>query len=320
MSLRVVFAGTPQFSVSALAAIAARHTVVGVLTQPDRPAGRGRSLTASPVKEFALAQGLPLLQPLTLRGDAPDTRAALAQLRAWQADVMVVVAYGLLLPQAVLDLPRHGCLNIHASLLPRWRGAAPIQRAILAGDTESGVTIMQMDAGLDTGAMLHAARVPITPTMTSVGLHDALASLGAQLIVQTLDDVAAGQLAPRAQPAAGVTYAEKLSKAEAAIDWHQPVAQIDRQIRAFNPWPAAQAQYLGEPVKLLQSCVLPGAAAPAVLPGTLLGLQDGVLVVAGSDGLLGVVELQRAGRRKVGARDFANAEQLATAVTPRIFE
>ena len=320
MTLRVVFAGTPQFSVFALQAITARHAVVGVLTQPDRPAGRGRTLTASPVKAFALEHGIEVAQPLRLKGDAPDTQVALARLGAWRPDVMVVVAYGLILPPALLTLPRYGCLNIHASLLPRWRGAAPIQRAIQAGDEETGVTIMQMDEGLDTGAVLLEAKLPIGPQCTAAELHDELAMLGAALILAALEDLEAGRLVPRAQPSEGVTYAEKLGKSEAPINWDLPVAQIDRQIRAFNPWPAAQAMYLGEPVKLLRSRVLSGAPETTAVPGTLLRLRDGALAIACRDGVLGVTELQRAGRRKVSAHDFANAEQLAAASATKVFE
>ena len=320
MSLSVVFAGTPPFAVSALAAVSAQHPVVGVLTQPDRPAGRGRLLTASPVKDFALAHGLPLAQPLALRGDSPETLAAIEQLRAWQPDVMVVVAYGLILPPQVLAIPRLGCLNIHASLLPRWRGAAPIQRAILAGDAETGVTIMQMDAGLDTGPLLLRAALPIGADTITSDLHDQLAQLGADLIVQALAGLEAGRLLPQPQPDEGVRYAEKLSKAEAAIHWSSPVAHIDRQIRAFNPWPAAQAVFAGEPVKLLRSRVVARSPEPGLAPGTLLGLRDGLLEIACIDGVLGVAELQRAGRRRVSAHDFANAEQLASANAPKVFE
>ncbi len=320
MSLSVVFAGTPPFAVSALAAVSAQHPVVGVLTQPDRPAGRGRLLTASPVKDFALAHGLPLAQPLALRGDSPETLAAIEQLRAWQPDVMVVVAYGLILPPQVLAIPRLGCLNIHASLLPRWRGAAPIQRAILAGDAETGVTIMQMDAGLDTGPLLLRAALPIGADTITSDLHDQLAQLGADLIVQALAGLEAGRLLAQPQPDEGVRYAEKLSKAEAAIHWSSPVAHIDRQIRAFNPWPAAQAVFAGEPVKLLRSRVVARSPEPGLAPGTLLGLRDGLLEIACIDGVLGVAELQRAGRRRVSAHDFANAEQLASANAPKVFE
>jgi len=309
MSLRVVFAGTPAFAAVALEAIAPRHTVLGVLTQPDRPAGRGRALQASPVKAAALARGLPVLQPLSLRGAAPDTQQALSTLADWAPDVMVVVAYGLILPPEVLSLPRLGCVNIHASLLPRWRGAAPIQRAILAGDAESGVTIMQMDAGLDTGPMLLKRALPIGPTTIAGELHDALAVLGGELVLEALAGLEAGTLAPQPQPDVGVTYAAKLAKAEGVVDWQAPVTVIDRQIRAFNPWPAAQAVWSGEPVKLLRSCVLAGRLPPAgVAPGTVLGCHDGLLEVAGVEGVLGIAELQRAGRRAVPAQDFANAE------------
>ncbi len=304
-ALRVVFAGTPAFAVSPLKALQGHHEIVGVLTQPDRPAGRGRELRASPVKEVALAAGLPLLQPRTLRNDP----AAIDALAAWQPDIMVVVAYGLILPPAVLDLPRLGCLNIHASLLPRWRGAAPIQRAILAGDAQSGVTIMQMDAGLDTGAMLLREAIPIGAETTAGELHDELAILGARLIVDALDDCASGRARPQPQPAEGATYAAKLDKSEAQIDWTQPAAQIDRQIRAFNPWPVAETRAGGEPLKLLRSR-LPGASRPpADAPaGTVLGLQGDALEVACGDGQrLQVLTLQRAGRRPVGARDYFNA-------------
>lgn len=320
MSLRVVFAGTPQFAVSALAAICAEHTVVGVLTQPDRPAGRGRALTSSPVKEFALARHLPLAQPLTLRGEEETTLATLAQLRQWRPDVMVVVAYGLMLPQTVLDLPPLGCLNIHASLLPRWRGAAPIQRAILAGDQHTGITIMQMDAGLDTGPILLSEAVPIRADVIASELQEELASLGARLVLRALAALEAGRLKPQPQPAAGATYAQKLSTAEAAIDWRSSATTIDRQIRALNPWPAARALYNGESVKLLRSRVLQGIAPATAGPGTLLGLRDGFLAVACGEGLLGVAELQRAGRRKVSAQDFVNAEQLASEPVARAFE
>ena len=309
MPLRVVFAGTPAFAATALQAVAARYPVVGVLTQPDRPAGRGRALQASPVKAAALERGLPVAQPARLRGDSPETAAALAQLADWRPDVVVVVAYGLILPPAVLALPRLGCLNIHASLLPRWRGAAPVQRAILAGDAESGVTIMQMDEGLDTGAMLLARAVPIGPATVAGELHDALAALGADLIVEALAGLEAGSLRPVPQPQAGVTYAAKLAKSEGLVDWHAGVAQIDRQVRAFNPWPAAQAQFRGEPVKLLRSRVVAGRTAPVgAVPGSVLGLRDGLLEVACRDGVLGLAELQRAGRRAVSAQDFANAD------------
>jgi methionyl-tRNA formyltransferase len=309
MKLRVAFAGTPAFAVPALRALVAAHEAVGVLTQPDRPAGRGRALTASAVKQAALQLGLPVAQPQRLRGDATGLQATLELLSAWRPDVLVVVAYGLILPRVLLDLPRLGCLNIHASLLPRWRGAAPIQRAIQAGDTETGVTIMQMDEGLDTGGVLCAARIPIGAECTAARLHDELATLGAAQILVAMDGVARGTLVAQPQSAEGVTYAEKLSRGEARIDWTQDAVQIDRQVRAFNPWPAAETSLSGEPVKLWRSRVLPRVeAAPAVTtPGTLLGLNGDALEVACGSGVLQVMELQRAGRKAVAAGDFLNA-------------
>jgi methionyl-tRNA formyltransferase len=226
MQLKVVFAGTPAFALPALTSLAANHQVVGVLTQPDRPSGRGRVLTASPVKQAALALGLPVRQPARLRGDAESLQSTLTQLDAWQPDVMVVVAYGLILPREVLDVPRLGCLNIHASLLPRWRGAAPIQRAIEAGDAETGVAIMQMDEGLDTGAVLAEARQPIGAETTAGELHDTLATLGAAELMKVLPALAAGTIRARPQASTGVTHAQKLQKSEARIDWQQDAVGI----------------------------------------------------------------------------------------------
>jgi methionyl-tRNA formyltransferase len=241
-----------------------------VLTQPDRPAGRGRELAASPVKQVAHELGLVAAQPVKLRGDPPALAATLEQLKTWRPDVMVVVAYGLMLPREVLELPPMGCLNIHASLLPRWRGAAPIQRAILAGDTESGVRIMQMDEGLDTGAVLTRARVPIGSETTSATLHDELAGLGAAQLLVALAGLAAGTLAAVPQPDTGVSYAHKLTKAEGDIDWRRTAAEIDRQIRAFNPWPLAQARLDSEVVKLLRSRLGPQPAVPVdAAPGVV---------------------------------------------------
>ena len=314
MSLRVAFAGTPAFAVPPLHALHARHHVVGVLTQPDRPAGRGRELAASPVKQAAQALGLPVLQPLRLRGEPQALQATLAQLSAWRPDVMVVVAYGLILPRELLQLPRFGCLNIHASLLPRWRGAAPIQRAILAGDSTTGVAIMQMDEGLDTGAVLASESVAIGPETTAAQLHDELAEVGARQILRALAAIEAGTTRPVAQPTDGVTYAQKLSKAESVVDWQRSAADIDRQIRAFNPWPTAETRLNGEPVKLLRSRVATGGAATAV-PGTVLGMNGDALEVACAQGLLQVLELQRAGRKPTGARDFHNALRLAPGAT-----
>ncbi|MEJ0099724.1 MAG: methionyl-tRNA formyltransferase [Pseudomonadota bacterium] len=312
MSLRIAFAGTPAFAVPPLRALHGTHEVVGVLTQPDRPAGRGREVAASPVKAAAMELGLSVAQPAKLRGDPAALAATLALLSSWRPDVMVVVAYGLILPREVLQLPRLGCLNIHASLLPRWRGAAPIQRAILAGDTESGVCIMQMDEGLDTGAVLTSERVAIGTETTTAQLHDQLAELGARQIVLALASLAAGASHAVAQPTEGVTYAQKLARSESAIDWQRDAIDIDRQVRAFNPWPTAETRLDGEPVKLLRSCVISGRGVPAVAaPGTLIGLNGAALQVACGSGVLQVLELQRAGRKPVAARDFYNALRLA---------
>jgi methionyl-tRNA formyltransferase len=312
MQLRVVFAGTPAFALPPLAALHAQHQLVGVLTQPDRPAGRGRVLTAGPVKQAAQQMGVPVLQPQRLRGAGSELDATLAQLRAWQPDVIVVVAYGLILPAALLQWPRLGCLNIHASLLPRWRGAAPIQRAILAGDAQSGVCIMQMDAGLDTGAVLASAHLGIGPETTSAQLHNLLSELGAAQLLRVLQELIDGRAQAIAQPTLGVTYADKLSKAEARVNWQHDAARIDRQIRAFNPWPVAQTLLGSEEVKLLRSRAAPEvAASTGMSPGTVAGLQDDALQVACGHGMLQVLELQRAGRKPVSAREFLNAARRA---------
>ena len=305
-SLRIAFAGTPQFALPALQALLkSRHQVVGVLTQPDRPAGRGQQMRASPVKLLALDAQLPLAQPPTLK--TPESRAELTQ---WAADVLVVVAYGLILPPPVLALPRLGCVNIHGSLLPRWRGAAPIQRAILAGDAETGVTIMQLDAGLDTGPMLLERVRPIGSQDTAGDLHDALSELGAAALLEALDGLAAGALKPRAQPAEGVSYAPKIEKSESPLDWSVSSIHLDRKIRAFNPWPVAETRLAGESLRVLRARVAePEGAHDA--PGTLLGIAEDGLRVACGEGVLAVRELQRAGKRPVSARDFANAVRLA---------
>lgn len=304
-SLRIAFAGTPTFALPALRALlASRHRVVGVLTQPDRPAGRGRELRASPVKLLALDAGLPVGQPSTLK--TPEGRAILHE---WSPDLLVVVAYGLILPQAVLDRPRLGCLNIHGSLLPRWRGAAPIQRAILAGDTETGVSIMQMDAGLDTGPVLLERRHPIGTHDTAGDLHDALSELGAAALMEAIDAIDKGTVVMRAQPSEGVTYAAKLEKSEAMIDWTRPAAAVDLQVRAFNPWPIAETRFAGESLRILRASVAQPAGAEGA-PGTLLGLAEDGLRVACGEGVLAVREMQRAGKRPVSARDFANAVRL----------
>jgi methionyl-tRNA formyltransferase len=303
--MRIVFAGTPEFAVPPLAALrASRHQVVGVLTQPDRPAGRGRKLTTSAVKDFALQQGLPIAQPQTLR--SAEGRESLAD---WQPDVLVVVAYGLILPGEVLSMPRFGCLNIHASLLPRWRGAAPIQRAILAGDEYTGVTLMQMDAGLDTGPMLLQRRVAIGADVDSAALHATLAQVGAEALLETLDGLETGTLAAQPQPSSGVTYAAKIDKAEARIDWQHDAIDIARRVRAFRPWPIAETSQRGEQVRIHEAVVIGDAEAgraAGTVPGTLLGLRaDRLLVACGRD-CLGIGVLQRAGRRSVTAREFAN--------------
>jgi len=311
-TLRVAFAGTPEFASTALAAIHAAGNVVPlVLTQPDRPAGRGMKLTPSPVKQLALDLGVPVAQPRSLRldGKFPDEAAAgRAALEAARADVLVVAAYGLILPEWVLALPRLGCLNIHGSLLPRWRGAAPIHRAIEAGDTETGITIMQMDAGLDTGDMLLTAREPIAFDDTTGRLHDRLAALGARLIVQALADAAAGALEPVRQPEQGVTYAHKIAKSEAAIDWTLPAEAIERRIRAFDPFPGATFQAHGETVKLWRAQVerLDSDAAP----GTVIA-AEGRLAVACGDGALALLDVQRPGGKRIAVAQWLQGQPLA---------
>jgi methionyl-tRNA formyltransferase len=304
-SLRIAFAGTPHFALPALRALLqSRHRVVGILTQPDRPAGRGRELRASPVKLLAAEHGLSVAQPATLK-----TAEGCAALAGWAPDLLVVVAYGLILPPAVLALPRLGCLNIHGSLLPRWRGAAPIQRALLAGDAETGISIMQLDEGLDTGPVLLERRCAIGSHDTAGDLHDALAELGAAGLLEAIEGLAAGSLEARAQPAEGVTYAPKIEKGEARIDWRVSAVQLDRMIRAFHPVPVAETVLAGEPLRLWRARVT-DPDAQAGEPGTLLGLvEDGLRVACGA-GVLAVSELQRAGKRPVSARDFANAVRL----------
>jgi methionyl-tRNA formyltransferase len=300
--MRIVFAGTPDFAVPPLAALVhSGHEIVGVLTQPDRPAGRGRQLSTSAVKEFALENALPLAQPRTLR--TPEGRADIV---AWKPDVMIVVAYGLILPPEALEIPKHGCLNIHASLLPRWRGAAPVQRAILEGDSETGVTIMQMDPGLDTGPILLQRALPISETDDSVAMLEKLAAIGAPALLEVLTDIESGSVAARPQPASGATYAKKIEKSEARIDWTRSAIEIDRRIRAFRPWPIAETTHRGEQVRVHRAQVLSGFVQTARPPGAILGLRDDLLLVACGDAVLGIAELQRAGRRSMTAREFAN--------------
>ena len=286
--MKVVFMGTPAFSVPVLEAVAARHQVLAVYTQPPRPAGRGKAERPSPVHQRALDMGLPVRHPLRL--NMPDDQAAFAALKA---DVAVVVAYGLILPPPVLDAPRHGCLNIHASLLPRWRGAAPIHRAIMAGDAETGICIMQMEAGLDTGPVLLRESTPIGPEETTADLHDRLSAMGAALIVQALDQLP--DLHPQPQPEHGVTYAAKIDKAEAQVDFTRPAVEVDRQIRGLSPFPGAWTHIRGERVKLLRSRVSAGTGAP----GQVLG---GFTIACG-EGSVEILEAQREGKRPMPASD-----------------
>jgi methionyl-tRNA formyltransferase len=299
--MRLVFAGTPEFAVPALRVAASRGEVVAVYTQPDRPAGRGRGLAASPVKQEAQRLGLPVLQPQTLR-----TVEARRALLALQPDLMIVVAYGLLLPPRILATPVLGCWNVHASLLPRWRGAAPIQRAIEAGDAETGVCLMQMEQGLDTGPVLLSQSTPIGPQETGGQLHARLADLGAQVLADGLALLRVGMRpAPRPQPAAGVTYARKLDKAEARLDWSRPADELARKVRAFDPWPVAEAELAGERVRVHGAVALP--LAHAMVPGSVLHAgRDGIDVACG-DGALRIRALQRAGGKVVTAADYLNA-------------
>ncbi|MFZ1766905.1 MAG: methionyl-tRNA formyltransferase [Candidatus Nitrotoga sp.] len=296
-SLKIIFAGTPSFAATALEALLAQQfSVAAVLTQPDRPAGRGMRLTASPVKQLALARSLPLLQPASLK--SVDVQQELAN---YAADVMVVAAYGLILPSALLQLPRHGCLNIHASLLPRWRGAAPIQRAILAGDDKTGVTIMQMDAGLDTGDMLLKKSCLITACDTTQTLHDKLAGLGAEAIVETLCLLEQGQLKPVPQNAAEATYAAKLSKTEALIDWSKNATEIIRAVHAYNPFPIAHTILNGVPVKIWQASVREEVEGEA---GTVLAIEKNGIIVACGQGALCLEVLQRQNAKALPAMQF----------------
>jgi methionyl-tRNA formyltransferase len=308
--VRIAYAGTPEFAVPALTALlGSAHSVVGVLTQPDRPRGRGRQLASSPVKQAAVDHGIPISQPQSLR-DA----TARADLVAWRPDALVVVAYGLILPQAVLDLPRLGCFNIHASLLPRWRGAAPIQRAVLAGDPQTGITIMRMSAGLDTGPILLQQAVPITQADTAGSLHDSLSQLGARALLRSLEGVEDGSLASRPQPAEGVTYAAKIDKSEAIIEWTRSAAEIARKVRAFDPWPIAETQFAGEQLRIHKALAIPETELPtgvAEAPGTLTVSGDGNVLVACGAGALSLVEVQRPGRRPISARDWANTSDVA---------
>jgi methionyl-tRNA formyltransferase len=304
--LKLGFAGTPDFAVPALQLLAAQHRICAVFTQPDRPAGRGQSLHLSPVKRRALELGLKVHQPATFK-----TPEALEMLRAADLDALVVAAYGLILPAAALSIPKWGCINIHASLLPRWRGAAPIQRALLAGDTETGVTIMRMEAGLDTGPMMNSRATPIARRDTAKTLHDRLADLGAELIGESVRALGGGRVEV-AQPADGVTYAAKIDKAEARIQWQQSAQQIDRHVRAFNPTPVAETRWNGEQLRVWDA--EPLAAPPlaaAMPPGSVLtAAAEGIDVVCGS-GILRILKLQLAGRKALAAAEFLRGQSLS---------
>ena len=305
--MRVIFAGTPEFARVALAHLhEAGFDIPLVLTQPDRPAGRGMKLQASAVKQWAQAQQIPVAQPRSLRLDGKypeDAAAARAAIETARADVMVVAAYGLILPQWVLDLPRLGCLNIHGSVLPRWRGAAPIHRAIEAGDAETGVTIMQMDAGLDTGDKLLVQTLPINPQDTTESLHDALAALGARMIVQALQQAQTGALQGLAQAADGVCYAHKIDKREAALDWTQPATTLARRVRAFNPFPVASSVLGGETIKFWRAQALPPHSR-AAQPGEVIAVSAEGVDIATASGVLRATRLQKAGGKPLEAADF----------------
>jgi len=313
--LRLGFAGTPQFSIAALdALLRSRHRVVAVFTQPDRPAGRGQSLHLSAVKRRALEAGLDVFQPAGFK--TPD---AVAALRRLELDALVVVAYGLILPAAVLSLPQLGCFNIHASLLPRWRGAAPIQRALLAGDATTGVTIMRMEAGLDTGPIVASREVQIGERETAGSLHDRLAPLGGQLLVETLDEVAAGRARAQPQSQFGITYAEKITKAEALIDWREAATSILRRVRAFNPWPIAETRMNGAQLRVWDAELVPGIAAAtpsdrndaAPPPGSVVAASNAGIDVACGRGALRLLRLQLAGRKPLAVPEFLKSQRVA---------
>ncbi|WP_426346646.1 methionyl-tRNA formyltransferase [Cronobacter universalis] len=302
-SLRIIFAGTPDFAARHLdALLSSSHQVVGVFTQPDRPAGRGKKLLPGPVKVLAQENAIPVFQPKSLR---PAENQELVS--ALNADVMVVVAYGLILPEAVLAMPRLGCINVHGSLLPRWRGAAPIQRSLWAGDSETGVTIMQMDKGLDTGDMLHKLSCPITADDTSASLYDKLAQLGPQGLLATLEDLATGRAVPEKQDDAQATYAEKLSKEEARLDWTLSAAQLERCIRAFNPWPVSFFMVEDQPVKVWKASVI--RQQSNATPGAILDAGRQGIQIATADGILNLEELQPAGKKPMSAQDLLNSRR-----------
>nr|WP_208292115.1 MULTISPECIES: methionyl-tRNA formyltransferase [Providencia] len=301
--LKIIFAGTPDFAAKHLAALLeTNHQIVGVLTRHDKPAGRGKKLTPSPVKVLAEEHQLPVFQPVSLR-DAENQQ----WIKERNADLMIVVAYGLILPQAVLDIPRLGCLNVHGSLLPRWRGAAPIQRSIWAGDAETGVTIMQMDAGLDTGDMLYKAICPITPHDTSATLYEKLAITGPQALIHTVDMLSLGQCVPEKQDDSLANYAEKLSKEEARIDWQQDASHIERCIRAFNPWPMSHFTVEEQLIKVWQAEVISGTHNKQ--PGTIISADKKGISIATGNGILNITQLQPPGKKAMSAQDILNSRR-----------
>jgi len=303
--MRIVFAGTPEFAVPPLAALLqTQHEICAAYTQPDRPAGRGRKLMPGPVKQLAEQHGIPVFQPLTLK-DAEEQ----ARLRALQPDLLVVVAYGLILPKTVIEIPRLGCVNIHASLLPRWRGAAPIQRSVLAGDAETGITLMYIEPRLDSGPMLHKKSTPILPLETAGELHDRLALLGAEALAETLPSLEAGTARPEVQDETLVTYAAKLEKSEALLDWTLPALELERRVRAFNPWPVAETAWRETTLRVWRAEALDEAAT--LEPGTVLN-RDRTLDVATGQGVLRLLEIQLPGGKRVAAQDFLNAHPIKT--------
>jgi methionyl-tRNA formyltransferase len=305
---RVVFMGTPDFAVPSLQALLASSNfdVVGIVTQPDRPAGRGNTVQQSPVKQIGVAAGVPILQPEKLRDPG-----AFEQLQAWQPDVIVVAAFGQILRKNVLELPPYGCINVHASLLPRWRGAAPIQAAIRAGDSETGITIMKMDVGLDTGPMLRQRAIPILPTDTGQSLHDKLAALGGPLLIETLGPYLQGEITPQEQDERQQTYAPMLKKEEGAIDWRQPAESIERQVRAFDPWPGTFTHWNGQVLKILAGKVVDGTADP----GLVKRLGDGTIAIGTSSKLYALEKVQLAGRPATSISDFVNGHGTFVAST-----
>lgn len=303
--MRIIYAGTPEFAVSPLRTLFhGGHEVLAVLTQPDRPAGRGRKLHQSPINQFARQQDIPVYQPRSLKGSE-----VVKLLRAMDAELMVVAAYGLILPQTVLDIPSLGCVNIHASILPCWRGAAPIQRAILAGDTQTGITIMQMSAGLDSGDILLQRHCPILSTDTAQSLHDRLTKLGAELITEALEGLGEGRLTPQPQDESQVSYAKKLEKSEAEINWSQSADELSRKVHAFNPWPVAYTAYEGDRLRVWEAAVV--SAIYDEPPGKVIAAtKEGIDVVTGA-GVLRILSLQVPGGRRIRAADFINAHQIA---------